>query len=404
MITKDTLLQRSPELEIKLYSDDRLKIEFQGQRYSVDFLGLKILDAFSKPRTVDEVLSDFSSAVHGAQEWIDLTQTIVGLTRAGILKRFNNHNTLVLKPHPGGFDAASIHIRMLRDRRRTQTYLEAIRNVVNPGDVVVDIGTGTGVLAVAAAQAGASRVYAIEATEIARSAQHIFDASEYSEKINLMRGWSTQVSLPEQADVLISEIIGNDPFGERVLEATIDARKRFVKPTARLIPARIEVYALPVTIPAEIYSEYVFTQADLQNWLAWYGVDFSPLSESKLEEPFFFGVNTYETRSWSRLAGGKHLLSVNFGGIDSLVIQAETQFEAEIDGLLNGVLIYFDLVLSDVVHLSISPDDTDPTNSWDTLVWLVTQPIDLKRGEHLRLRYAYNGAGVPDGVWVDRIG
>jgi predicted RNA methylase len=51
---------------------------------------------------------------------------------------------------------------MLRDQRRTKSFLEAVRNVVSPGDVVIDIGTGTGILAAAAAQAGARHVYAVE--------------------------------------------------------------------------------------------------------------------------------------------------------------------------------------------------------------------------------------------------
>ena len=59
------------------------------------------------------------------------------------------------------------HARMLHDERRTGDYLAAIAAAVRPGDVVLDIGTGSGVLAVAAARAGARHVYAIEASDIA---------------------------------------------------------------------------------------------------------------------------------------------------------------------------------------------------------------------------------------------
>ena len=62
------------------------------------------------------------------------------------------------------------HARMLHDDRRTGDYLAALAAAVRPGDVVLDIGTGSGVLAVAAARAGARRVYAVEASDIAEVA------------------------------------------------------------------------------------------------------------------------------------------------------------------------------------------------------------------------------------------
>jgi predicted RNA methylase len=73
-------------------------------------------------------------------------------------------------------EAVQLHLAMLDDRNRTAAYLEAIRDGVREGDVVVDIGTGTGVLAAAAAQAGARRVYAIEVGDIRRrrSARRLF--------------------------------------------------------------------------------------------------------------------------------------------------------------------------------------------------------------------------------------
>ena len=105
-----------------------------------------------------------------------------------------------------------MHIAMLNDRRRTASFLAAIRRVVRPGDVVVDVGTGTGVLAIAAAQAGAARVYAVEATGIGKLAEANFRANGLQDRITLVPGWSMQVTLPERADVLVSEVIGKTPL------------------------------------------------------------------------------------------------------------------------------------------------------------------------------------------------
>ena len=68
------------------------------------------------------------------------------------------------------------HARMLHDHRRTGDHLAAVAEAVRPGDVVLDVGTGSGVLAVAAARAGARRVYAVEASDIAEVAERVFAA------------------------------------------------------------------------------------------------------------------------------------------------------------------------------------------------------------------------------------
>ena len=67
--------------------------------------------------------------------------------------------------------------------------------------------------------------------------------------MTLIRGWSRQIELPEQADVLVAEVIGNEPFEEEILETTLDARRRLLKPDARLIPHALELLARPLLLP-----------------------------------------------------------------------------------------------------------------------------------------------------------
>jgi predicted RNA methylase len=105
-----------------------------------------------------------------------------------------------------------LHLALLNDRRRTTSFLDTIATVVRPGDVVVDVGTGTGVLALAAARAGARHVYAIEMGGIADCAEGLFEASDASDRITLVRGRSLDVRLPERADVLVCELIGHAPL------------------------------------------------------------------------------------------------------------------------------------------------------------------------------------------------
>ena len=103
---------------------------------------------------------------------MDLMTTIMHLYEAGILQE-GYRDRPFLKSRDSGFDAAPIHISMLNDRTSTSNYLDGIREVVKKGDIVLDIGTGTGIWAVAAAKAGAKHVYAVEASGIGKSAREI---------------------------------------------------------------------------------------------------------------------------------------------------------------------------------------------------------------------------------------
>ena len=63
--------------------------------------------------------------------------------------------------------------RMVGDRPRTDAFAAAIAEVVRPGDAVLDVGTGTGILAMLAAKAGARKVYAVDQSDIADAAARL---------------------------------------------------------------------------------------------------------------------------------------------------------------------------------------------------------------------------------------
>ena len=114
---------------------------------------LQFLMYFRDPISVKEALKKLQNSAVGPQDWMDLMTTIVHLYEAGILRE-ESRDRPVLKSRDSGYDSAPIHVAMLNDRIRTSRFLLGIREVIQKGDIVVDIGTGTGVFAVAAAQAG----------------------------------------------------------------------------------------------------------------------------------------------------------------------------------------------------------------------------------------------------------
>lgn len=363
--------------------------------------GLAVLDAFRKPRTMVDALDALKPRIAGGQAWADTAADIMALHRAGFLVDADEAAPTVRNTHGGGYDSAGVHVAMLDDRRRTDSFLAGVRAVVRPGDVVVDLGTGTGVLAIAAAQAGASRVYAIEATGIGAVAEASFRANGYGDRITLLTGTSTDVELPERADVLTGELIGADPLGEGVVQYIADARRRLLKPAARLVPSRLRVLALPVAVPEAAIRRVTFTPDALETWRSRYGIDFGALRNTT-PSPFSFFINPRKLAG--RVLGTPVLVrDARLATIDDVPVQVDGAFDATASALLDGVLICFDAELgAPGIRLSTHPDHVDRDNHWKHRVWMLPEPLMVEPGERYRLTYSYRSPGRPDGVRVWR--
>jgi predicted RNA methylase len=395
-IPLSTLLRRAPELTVKLESNGNVTIIKGSDEFTGGLHGLAILETFSRPTTFADALGRLKAQSGSAQEWVNLTSAIVMLYDAGVLLDTTKDTpTVSARARTGGFDAAQIHVRMLDDRIRTSRYLDAIAEVVRSGDVVVDIGTGTGVLAIAAARAGARHVYAIEASGIGKVARATFDRNALGERITLVEGWSTQVDLPERADVLVSEIIGNEPLGEQVLETTLDARKRLLKPQARIIPGRLRVYGLGVEVPPEVLAKHTFTDEGITKWKSWYGIDFHACLEAASVSTQVIYVKPHEVMSWKQMTEPALLADIDLDKLDRPIIDRRTvQASVVEDGRLNGMLVYFTLDLGPRTSLSTHPEQAGEACSWRIPVWISSLPAAPGAGDNITMSYEYRGAGA----------
>ena len=149
------------------------------------------------------------------------------------------------------------HREYLSDPARVQAYERALAGTVRPGDVVVDLGAGTGILGMLACRAGAARVYAIEADGMIELARALARANGVADRIVFLMQHSSEVHLPEQADVVVGDLIGRMGFEAGVFEAYAHAR-RWLKPGARVIPSAITISASPV--------EHAAAHADVEFW------------------------------------------------------------------------------------------------------------------------------------------
>ncbi len=136
--------------------------------------------------------------------------------------------------------------QMVGDRTRVDGYFEALRNAIHPGSVVLDIGTGIGIFALLACRLGARKVYAIEPSDAISLAKTIADANGFGENIEFVQDASTNVTLPERADVIVSDLRGILPFCGRHISSIIDARERFLAFGGALIPQQDRLWAAVV--------------------------------------------------------------------------------------------------------------------------------------------------------------
>jgi len=154
------------------------------------------------------------------------------------------------------FGDTDLHESMLSDTLRVDRYREGISRIVKDGDVVVDLGTGSGILAFFAAKK-AAKVHAIEHSGVIKLARKIADENDIR-NVEFHHCNSRQFRLDGRADVIIHEQIGNCVFDENMIESILDLRRRVLKDGGRIVPNRFEVYLEPIEMMDGYHTPYMW--------------------------------------------------------------------------------------------------------------------------------------------------
>ena len=136
---------------------------------------------------------------------------------------------------------------MIADRVRLDAHAEALRRVVTPSTVVVDIGAGTGIMSLLACKFGARRVYAVEPSPAVQILVEAARDNGYADRIVVLQRRSNEVTLPERADVIVSDLRGVLPRSGTHFADIVDARERLLANGGRLVPATDTVWIAPVS-------------------------------------------------------------------------------------------------------------------------------------------------------------
>ena len=233
------------------------------------------------------------------------------------------------------------HRHYLGDTLRVSTFERAVAATVRPGDVVVDLGTGAGLLAFLACRAGARRVYAIELSGMVEIARELAVLNGFADRVTFLHQHSQEVELPEPADVLVADLVGGMGFEAGLFPTYHDAR-RFLKPGARTVPRTLTLAAAPVEAPA-LFDE-------VQSWTRG-----------------FAGFASDPVLKWARNTGYPRLLEPSsvlssecvsavtdpLGGARLIRLQGRSTIERA--GTVHGIGGWFDAELAPGVRLSNAP-------------------------------------------------
>jgi protein arginine N-methyltransferase 1 len=241
------------------------------------------------------------------------------------------------------FQILDEHREYLSDPNRIDAFSRAVAEIVKPGDVVIDLGSGSGILGLLACRAGARRVYAIDNCGLTQLEREIFAANGFADRVVCIKGFSTRVSLPEPADVVLCDQLGYFGFNAGIIEFLSDARHRLLKPGGGIIPARFDLCVAPVEAPE--------TWVDCEFWKR-------PCAGFDMTPAYAAAVNTgYARRFGSNqaIAPPETILSIDLARDSEIRISGKALAAFARDAVMHGLAGWFDAELSPSVRMTNSP-------------------------------------------------
>lgn len=278
------------------------------------------------------------------------------------------------------FSGLSEHEEMLNDTVRVDAYHRAIHRAIRPGDVVLDLGTGTGLLAFMAAAAGASRVYAVEHADFIEVAKEIA-AHNNIEVVDFVQANSRDYTPPEPVDVVLHEQMGDELFNENMVGNLLDLRRRALRPGGRILPSRFRLFVEPVTFHDAMRVRRLWN-TPLPD-----GIDLRPMEHSLAAARFDTGRTD---QLWVRpgsvaatIGAPEPILDFDIALLDDrgdLAVDHVVDRTAMVDAIVDGYCVWFEAVFDDETTLSTSP--LAPVTSWGNRLFRIDR--DVRAGERLR--------------------
>ena len=278
------------------------------------------------------------------------------------------------------------HLKMLADHERNNAFQKAIEKAVDEKSVVLDIGTGSGILSMMAARAGAQKVYTCEqSTYIAEAALENISKNGYESQIKLFPKKSTQMAesdFSDKSNLIVAEIFDAGLLGEHAIPSFRHALNQLSSPNTQVIPRSADVRG------KLIHSEKLASVNPIREIS---GLDLSAFDQFRVAEEYMtqnlaeishefcseeFDMLTVDfTNPWEAFAPGQYRWF-------------DLKIEITSDLPIHGVAFWFNLHLDDEISLSSEPGRKD--NHWGQALSCFQQSIQSKAGGFLKIPLCYN--------------
>ncbi len=263
---------------------------------------------------------------------------------------------------------------LLNDRLRIENFRQAITELVSRDSVVVEVGSALGTYSFFAARAGAKRIYAIEMNTIFYLGRELARRNGLVDRINFIHGRSTDINLPEKADLIILEDYGPFFYNQNIIETIRDARQRYLKPDGCFIPAKLALFIAPFECQAW-YNELNLFATEQDNL---FGIDWSLTSD------IAFNLTYYADNKPKRiLTEACSVKTIDLKTEADFPFQIRTKLTILEDGVIHGLLGWWDCWFTGKQYFSNSPllDQT----SWGQLIFPFRYPVIVKAGEQIEI-------------------
>ena len=339
------------------------------------------VDAYNKALTIkpeyDEAFSNMGNSLMAGEKW---DAAIESYESAEKIKP-ESPDTLQKLSIAKGRAVPSWHIPMMNESTRNEAYQKALTSAINGGEIVLDIGTGAGLLSMMASDCGAKKVITCETSNtISKVAEKIFLKNGFANKIKLINKNSNDIivgkDINEKVDVLVSEILSSEFVGEGIQTSILDAKKRLLKKNGKIIPEQGSIMIALIESTGKLSQELFVDKS------AGYDIsDFNALAKTKhlitLEDEPVFLSNPFDA------------FSFDFRNFENIHVEEKTiKLTVNKSGLCAGIIQWIKVGLYNEIEYQNHPIAMYRSNSvsgWKTPIFKFENPIELKKGQVLEV-------------------
>jgi predicted RNA methylase len=282
------------------------------------------------------------------------------------------------------------HLEMMNDSNRNRAYLDAIKLAVTEDDFVLEIGTGSGLLAMMAAESGSKQIITCESSKtISQVAKKIISENNYDDVIEVINKKSTELivgkDLPRKADVIISEVLSAEFVGEGVQTTILDANKRLLRKNGKMLPESGDIRIALLGDEAEINGNVTVNNVcgfDLSKFNLISGNKFIPKLKNKP----------------SLLSETEIAFKLNLHGSDRIIKEQKIlNLTVQKSGTCLGVIQWLGIQIFKDIEYQNKPGEI--ISHWPTPIYMFDSPKAVIAGDVIKIRASL----VKDAIWFQYI-